>query len=1056
MKFQAAVLSFLLAAIAGSVTPAIALPPPIINNPGDTIPPGSTVDSLTPLFTWTQITGATAYQLYIWDTSNNQQVYPISSMTLTGSVFRLPSGILQYGRAYQWAMTSFDGANESALSLFRYFQAPPPPPAAPVATSASAVTVSSFDANWNPVSGASGYRIDVSTSATFSSYINNGQDVDVGNTISATVSGLNSSTKYYYRVRAYNSTSTSGNSGTIQAITSPYSLPVPTAQAATFVTTSSFFANWANVILASGYLIDISTSSTFDTYIPGGQDLNVGNNLTTLISGLSPNTTYFYRVRAYDGTGTSANSSTISLTTSSGGLNTPAANPATNITGISFSANWGSVSGATGYRLDVSTTPAFSSFVVGFQNLDVGNVFAKSVTGLIANTTYYYRVRAYNASSTSGNSATITVKTLASSVPAPTATAATDISTNHFTANWISVGGALGYQLDVSTNGAFTTFVSGFHNADEGNITSVLVGGLTANKTYFYRVRAYDLNGSGPYSGTISLTTMPNPPPAPTAKAATVVTNSGFTANWNAASGAAGYRLDVATTNSFSDFVPGYQDLDVAGVLTKKITGLAFGTIYYYRVRAYNVTGTSGNSATITVTTTPNPPSPPTALPATALATNAFTANWLLVTNATGYRLDVSTVSNFSTFVTGFQNLSLGNVSNKAVTGLSPDKAYFYRVRASNAGGASANSATITLTTLPTPPPAPVASGATSITNSGFNANWKASTGATGYRLDVSTNTAFSNFVAGYQNLDVSNVLTTAVIGLNGGTTCYYRVRAYGPGGSSASSARITATTLPNPPVPPVVNPATSVTTTSFTANWTKVTGATGYRLDISTNSAFDSFLAGFQNLDAGNAALRAVSGLSAGNSYYYRLRAYNTGGTGSNSATIAVATIPPAPTTNTPTGITSSGFTANWNAANGATGYRLDVATNSTFTSFVSGFQNLDVSNVLSAPVTGLLASKTYFYRLRAYDASGTSANSTTNSVKTLPPQPPSLATTLQGGNLIISWPTNDPAYKLFYTTSVPATSWISNAAVPAVVSGQYTITNSTAGGGQYYRLKK
>ena len=89
----------------------------------------------------------------------------------------------------------------------------------------------------------------------------------------------------------------------------------------------------------------------------------------------------------------------------------PTALGATNVTNSSFTAHWSSVSGAIGYRMDVSTKQSFSSYVPGYQNLDVGNPTSYPVTGLQANTSYYYRLRSYNSNGTSPNSNVVTVKT---------------------------------------------------------------------------------------------------------------------------------------------------------------------------------------------------------------------------------------------------------------------------------------------------------------------------------------------------------------------------------------------------------------------------------------------------------------------------------------------------------------------------------------------------------------------------------------------------------------------------------------------------------------------
>ena len=85
----------------------------------------------------------------------------------------------------------------------------------------------------------------------------------------------------------------------------------------------------------------------------------------------------------------------------------PVATAATNVAADSFSANWNGVAGALGYRLDVSTNPAFGNFVGIFHDLDVGLALTSLVTGLTTGVTYYYRVRAVCASGTSVNSNTV-------------------------------------------------------------------------------------------------------------------------------------------------------------------------------------------------------------------------------------------------------------------------------------------------------------------------------------------------------------------------------------------------------------------------------------------------------------------------------------------------------------------------------------------------------------------------------------------------------------------------------------------------------------------------
>jgi len=147
---------------------------------------------------------------------------------------------------------------------------------------------------------------------------------------------------------------------------------------------------------------------------------------------------------------------------------------------------------------------------------------------------------------------------------------------------------------------------------------------------------------------------------------------------------------------------PVYRVVANSNLLTFNQTGLTSGTTYYYWVISYNEKCAGGpfynltnplfGSATTCFQST-------TALAATAVGGNDFTANWSAVSGATGYAIDVSTSNTFATFLPGYNNLLLSSATTSLnISGLLPFTTYYYRVRALGPG-CIVNSNTITVAT---------------------------------------------------------------------------------------------------------------------------------------------------------------------------------------------------------------------------------------------------------------------------------------------------------------------------------------------------------------------
>ena len=166
--------------------------------------------------------------------------------------------------------------------------------------------------------------------------------------------------------------------------------------------------------------------------------------------------------------------------------------PASGCPGASLTITGTNLTGATAANVKVGGTSVSS--ITSNTGTSMVVVIGTGTTGTVAVTTI----------STATSSQTFTVN---SAPAAPTANAATATTTTTSTANWSASAGATQYFLDVSTSNVFASFVGSYNNLNVGNVTTQTITGLTANTTYYYRVRASNGSCSSLSSGTISFFT---------------------------------------------------------------------------------------------------------------------------------------------------------------------------------------------------------------------------------------------------------------------------------------------------------------------------------------------------------------------------------------------------------------------------------------------------------------------------------------------------------------------------------------------------------------------
>ena len=499
------------------------------------------------------------------------------------------------------------------------------------------------------------------------------------------------------------------------------------------------------------------------------------------------------------------------------------------------------------------------------------------------------------------------------------------------------------------------------------------------------------------------------PPPAATTVAATSITSTGATLNAsvNPEGSATTYQFVYGTSSNLSSGTTKTTSQSAGSGTSAEsesapLTGLTASTTYYFEVQATSAGGTTdGSILHFTTSAAAGTPPAATTVAASSITSTGATLNATVNPegSATTYSFIYGTSSTLSSgTTTTAQSAGSGTSAESetaALSGLTSGTTYYFEVRASNSGGTTDGSILHFTTSAAATPPAATTVAATAITATGatLNATVNPEGSATTYSFIYGTSSTLSSGTTTTAQSAGSGTSaeseTAALSGLTPGTTYYFEVRASNSGGTTDGSILhfTTSAAAGTPPAATTVA-ASSITSTGATLNATvnPEGSATTYSFIYGTSSTLSSgTTTTAQSAGSGTSAeseTAALSGLTSGTTYYFEVRASNSGGTTDGSIlhfTTSAAATPPAATTVAATAITATGATLNAtvNPEGSATTYSFIYGTSSTLSSGTTTTAQSAGSGTSAesetAALSGLTPGTTYYFEVRASNAGGT-----------------------------------------------------------------------------------
>lgn len=354
------------------------------------------------------------------------------------------------------------------------------------------ITSSSANVYWSAISGAVSYIVQYRVYGSTSSFLSVNST-----TPSASISGLNATTSYEFKVQSVCSSGSSAFSQIgIFTTTAAFTcgIPLTATFSSTAITSNSCSVGWGSVSGAVGYKVQYRVNGSGATW----NLVSVTTNSVTL-TGLLATTGYEFQVQTTCSTGSSAFSASGIFTTTAPSCGVPdvAFFSSTNKTASSCTVGWSAVTGATGYNVRYRVNLSSNAWSTVSSTATSINL-----TSLLASTQYEFQVQTLCAAGTGAYSASgVFTTTAVTGCGTASGFSATNITTTSATLNWTAVSGALSYSVQYRKTGT-TTWISG-----TSSVSSISVTGLLSSNAYEFQVQTICASNSSAYTASFVFTT---------------------------------------------------------------------------------------------------------------------------------------------------------------------------------------------------------------------------------------------------------------------------------------------------------------------------------------------------------------------------------------------------------------------------------------------------------------------------------------------------------------------------------------------------------------------